>query len=145
MAEGPLGAQGEHVVGLRSGCDPSTAWTQSWMLPRSFTIDPGLPARTYLDQLAAHHGTGVLGGLTTSVGAFLLVPGLVALLSLVGARPRGAPRHHRVAGGRRAADHRQRRERVPPGVPQRAELLPAEAPDLVRAHIEGFYAEARVG
>ena len=48
-----------------------------------FTVDPGLPASTYLHQLAAHHGTGVVGGLTTSVGAFLLVPGLVGLLSLV--------------------------------------------------------------
>jgi hypothetical protein len=42
----------------------------------------------YLDQLAAHRTTGVIGGLLTATGAFLVVPGLVALLRLV--RDRGA-------------------------------------------------------
>jgi hypothetical protein len=42
----------------------------------------------YLDQLAAHRTTGILGGLLTAVGAFLVVPGLVAALRLV--RERGA-------------------------------------------------------
>ncbi len=30
----------------------------------------------YLDQLAAHRTTGVIGGLLTAIGAFLVVPGL---------------------------------------------------------------------
>lgn len=42
----------------------------------------------YLDQLAAHRTTGVLGGLLTAVGAFLVLPGLVAALRLV--QDRGA-------------------------------------------------------
>jgi hypothetical protein len=42
----------------------------------------------YLDQLAAHRTTGVIGGLLTAAGAFLVVPGLVALLRLV--RDRGS-------------------------------------------------------
>lgn len=52
------------------------------------SIDPDLPASTYLRELGAHHTQGVLGGLMVAVGAFLLLPGLVAALSLV--RGRGA-------------------------------------------------------
>lgn len=42
----------------------------------------------YLDQLAAHRTMGVIGGLLTAAGCFLVVPGLVALLRLV--RDRGS-------------------------------------------------------
>src|SRR4051812_8983457 len=51
-----------------------------------FTVNPGLSAAAYLRELSAHQTTGVAGGLMTSVGAFLLVPGLVALLSLAPGR-----------------------------------------------------------
>ncbi len=39
--------------------------------------------RRYIHDLTAHHTTGVIGGLLTSVGAFLLIPAMAALLSLV--------------------------------------------------------------
>ena len=52
------------------------------------TVDSGVGRNAYLDQLAAHPTTGVLGGLLTSAGCFLLLPGLAALLGLV--RRRGA-------------------------------------------------------
>ncbi len=52
------------------------------------TVPPDGPAAPYVDSFARHHTTGVIGGLLTAVGAFLLVPGLVAVLRLV--RGRGA-------------------------------------------------------
>jgi hypothetical protein len=52
------------------------------------TVPSDQDMKPYLDQLAAHRATGVLGGLLTAAGAFLVVPGLVALLRLV--RGRGA-------------------------------------------------------
>lgn len=52
------------------------------------TVPPEGKAATYVDDFAHHHTTGVIGGLLTAVGAFLLVPGLGAVLRLV--RGRGA-------------------------------------------------------
>jgi hypothetical protein len=52
------------------------------------TVPPEGKASTYVDDFAHHHTTGVIGGLLTAVGAFLLVPGLGAILRLV--RGRGA-------------------------------------------------------
>lgn len=52
------------------------------------TVPSDQDMKPYLDQLAAHRTTGIVGGLLTAVGAFLVVPGLVALLRLV--RERGA-------------------------------------------------------
>jgi hypothetical protein len=52
------------------------------------TVPSDQDMKPYLDQLAAHRTTSTIGGLLTAVGAFLLVPGLVALLGLV--RDRGA-------------------------------------------------------
>lgn len=52
------------------------------------TVDPNLPAATYVRDLGAHRATGVIGGLLTSVGAFLLLPAMAAALRLV--RGRGA-------------------------------------------------------
>lgn len=52
------------------------------------TVPSDQDMKPYLDQLAAHRTTGIVGGLLTAVGAFLVVPGLVALLRLV--RDRGA-------------------------------------------------------
>ena len=49
----------------------------------ALTIDPSLPAGTYIHDLTAHHTSGLIGGLLTSVAAFLLIPGLTALLALV--------------------------------------------------------------
>lgn len=53
------------------------------VLGHALTIDPNLPANTYVHRLAAHHVTGVAGGLLTAIGAFLLIPATTALLSLV--------------------------------------------------------------
>lgn len=53
----------------------------------ALSIDPDLPASTYLGELGAHHTQGVLGGLMVAVGALLLLPGMAAALSLV--RDRG--------------------------------------------------------
>lgn len=52
------------------------------------TVPPEGKASTYVDDFAHHHTTGVIGGLLTAAGAFLLVPGLSAILRLV--RDRGA-------------------------------------------------------
>lgn len=52
------------------------------------TVPSDQSMKPYLDQLAAHRTTGIVGGLLTAAGAFLVVPGLVALLRLV--RERGA-------------------------------------------------------
>jgi hypothetical protein len=52
------------------------------------TVAPDQEMRPYLDQLADHRVTSTTGMLLTAVGAFLLVPGLVAWLRLV--RGRGA-------------------------------------------------------
>ena len=54
----------------------------------SLSIDPNGSSATYVAKLTDHHTTGVLGGLLLASGAFLLLPGLVAVLSL--ARGRGA-------------------------------------------------------
>lgn len=53
------------------------------VLGHALTIDPNLPANTYVHRLATHHATGVTGGLLTAIGAFLLIPAMTALLSLV--------------------------------------------------------------
>lgn len=50
------------------------------------TVPSDQDMQPYLDQLAAHRATGILGGLLTAAGAFLVVPGLVALLGMVRAR-----------------------------------------------------------
>jgi hypothetical protein len=52
------------------------------------TVAPDQEMQPYLDQLAQHRGTSTVGMLLTATGAFLLLPGLVALLRLV--RGRGA-------------------------------------------------------
>lgn len=52
------------------------------------TVPSDQDMKPYLDQLVAHRTTGIIGGLLTAAGAFLVVPGLVALLRLV--RGRGA-------------------------------------------------------
>jgi hypothetical protein len=52
------------------------------------TVPPQGKASNYVDDLAHHHTTGVIGGLLTAAGAFLLVPGLGAIMRLV--RGRGA-------------------------------------------------------
>ncbi|MGN6301741.1 MAG: hypothetical protein ACTHN8_11705 [Angustibacter sp.] len=52
------------------------------------TVPSDLPMKPYLDELAAHRTVGVVGGLLTAMGAFLVVPGLTAALRL--ARARGA-------------------------------------------------------
>ncbi len=52
------------------------------------TVPPDGKASTYVDDFAHHHTTGVIGGLLTAAGAFLLVPGLSSILRLV--RGRGA-------------------------------------------------------
>jgi hypothetical protein len=52
------------------------------------TVDPNKPAATYVRDLGTHRATGVAGGLLTSVGAFLLLPAMAAMLRLV--RGRGA-------------------------------------------------------
>lgn len=49
----------------------------------ALTIDPNLPTSSYIRDLSAHHTTGVIGGLLTSVGASLLIPAMTALLTLV--------------------------------------------------------------
>lgn len=49
----------------------------------ALTIDPNLRASSYIHDLAAHRTTGVIGGLLTSGGAFLLIPAMTALLTLV--------------------------------------------------------------
>ena len=49
----------------------------------ALTIDPNLPASRYIRDLTAHDTTGVVGGLLTSAGAFLLIPAMTALLALV--------------------------------------------------------------
>jgi hypothetical protein len=50
------------------------------------TVPSDQDVKPYLDQLAAHRTTGILGGLLTAAGAFLLVPGLAALLRMVRGR-----------------------------------------------------------
>ncbi|MFI5694666.1 DUF4386 family protein [Kribbella sp. NPDC051586] len=52
------------------------------------TVPSDQPAAAYVAQLAAHRVTGTIGGLLTAIGAFLVVPGLAALLRLI--RERGA-------------------------------------------------------
>ncbi len=52
------------------------------------TVPPQGEASAYVRDFAHHHTSGVIGGLLTAVGAFLLVPGLSAILRLV--RGRGA-------------------------------------------------------
>lgn len=58
------------------------------VLGHLLTVPPTGKASVYVADLAAHRTTGVIGGLLTAVGAFLLVPGLAAVLRLV--RERGA-------------------------------------------------------
>lgn len=52
------------------------------------TVPPEGKASTYVNNFAHHQTIGVIGGLLTAVGAFLLVPGLCAIIGLV--RGRGA-------------------------------------------------------
>jgi len=52
------------------------------------TVAPDQAMRPYLDHLSEHRTTSTIGMLLTAVGAFLVVPGLVAVLRLV--RGRGA-------------------------------------------------------
>jgi hypothetical protein len=54
----------------------------------ALTVDPGPSTHAYIQEFAAHQTRAVIGGLLTSVGAFLLIPALTALLSL--ARGAGA-------------------------------------------------------
>jgi hypothetical protein len=54
----------------------------------SMSINPHGSTASYIGRMTDHHVTGVVGGLLLSAGAFLLLPGLVAILSLV--RGRGA-------------------------------------------------------
>jgi hypothetical protein len=58
------------------------------VLGHLLTVPPTGKASVYVADLAAHRTVGVIGGLLTAVGAFLLVPGLGAVLRL--ARERGA-------------------------------------------------------
>lgn len=58
------------------------------VLGHLLTVPPTGQAPVYVADLAAHRTTGVIGGLLTAVGAFLLVPGLTAVLRLV--QERGA-------------------------------------------------------
>ncbi|MDQ1643043.1 MAG: hypothetical protein QOJ90_2394 [Actinomycetota bacterium] len=53
------------------------------VLGHLLTVPPTGKASVYVADLAAHRTTGVIGGLLTAVGAFLLVPGLAAVLRLV--------------------------------------------------------------
>jgi hypothetical protein len=52
----------------------------------ALSIDSGQEPDAYLADFTAHHLRGTIGGLTIAVGAFLLVPGLAALLRLVTGR-----------------------------------------------------------
>jgi hypothetical protein len=52
------------------------------------TVPPDQDVGPYLHQLAEHRSTSTIGMLLTATGAFLVVPGLVAVLRLV--RDRGA-------------------------------------------------------
>jgi hypothetical protein len=56
------------------------------VLGHLLTVPPTGEASVYVADLTAHRTSGVVGGLLTAVGAFLLVPGLTAVLRLVGAR-----------------------------------------------------------
>lgn len=58
------------------------------VLGHLLAIDPNQPQATYLSALSAHQSTGVIGGLTTATGAFLVLPALTGMLGLV--RSRGA-------------------------------------------------------
>jgi uncharacterized protein DUF4386 len=58
------------------------------VLGHLLTVPPEGKATTYVHDFAHHHTSGVIGGLLTAVGAFLLVPGLGAIIRLV--RGRGA-------------------------------------------------------
>lgn len=69
----------------------------------ALSIDPDLPASTYLERFGAHHTQGVLGGLTVAVGALLLLPGLAAALSLVCDRGRALATAGAVLAGCGAA------------------------------------------
>lgn len=50
------------------------------------TVAPDQEMQPYLDQLAQHRTSSTIGMLLTAAGAFLVLPGLVALLGLVRAR-----------------------------------------------------------
>jgi len=52
----------------------------------ALSIDSGQASDAYLADFTAHHVRGTIGGLTIAVGAFLLVPGLAAVLRLVTGR-----------------------------------------------------------
>lgn len=52
----------------------------------ALSIDSGQASDAYLADFTAHHLRGTIGGLTIALGAFLLVPGLTALLRLVTGR-----------------------------------------------------------
>ena len=54
------------------------------VIGHALTVDPNMSTGRYIDALAAHHLRGTTGGLVTSVGAFLLLPGIAGLLGLVG-------------------------------------------------------------
>ncbi len=49
----------------------------------ALTVDPNLPSAKYIHDLTAQHTTAIIGGLLTSVAAFLLIPAMNALLSLL--------------------------------------------------------------
>src|SRR4051794_30284530 len=49
----------------------------------ALTVDPNLPSPKYIHELTPHHTPGIIGGLLTSVAAFLLIPAMNALLSLL--------------------------------------------------------------
>ena len=52
----------------------------------ALSIDSGQESHAYLADFTAHHVRGTIGGLTIALGAFLLVPGLAAVLRLVTGR-----------------------------------------------------------
>jgi hypothetical protein len=52
----------------------------------ALSIDSGQAPAAYLTDFTAHHVRGTIGGLSIALGAFLLVPGLTALLRLVTGR-----------------------------------------------------------
>lgn len=52
----------------------------------ALSVDSGQTPDAYLADFTAHHVRGTIGGLTVTVGAFLLVPGLAGALRLVTGR-----------------------------------------------------------
>lgn len=76
------------LVRHRLGATAAGAAGVGIVIGHLLTVPPEGSATTYVDDFSRHHATGVVGGMLTAVGAFLLVPGLGAILRLV--RGRGA-------------------------------------------------------